>query len=398
MEPSENDKWLEKAISRAAPTDKPVANFEKWRQEHPEAIQVLKSQGDQSALPRDKTVMAIQIWRTIMKSKVARLAAAAVIIIAVFLGLNFIGGPDMSTVAWGELVERLERSHDEYLGELLLAVEEKDTEKINYYADLLDEFWQKLNWLARAELHPEGRAQMLAEIARARYDHREESDQIGIQTFLAYADQFSDWLGKIEDVTWINETIHVCKQMEEYAEEIRDADSLSYVEHCMPSFLAYSGWFKQLPWDDTGEHVGPDILLGAIERDVEVARREILYPYPENRDADRFVKRCVQQAQKNALELRKKVEEREMPNEDQVETCGKLNQWIRHISKLVTYAELASWDIGQREKVESDEAFRRLLKRDFGGRGALGDLLVKEIKESLDLCAKLREEVGCGKR
>jgi len=165
------------------------------------------------------------IWRIIMKSRITKLAAAAVIIIAVLIGINQFGGSiDGSSVAWGELVERLERSHDEYMKELLLAVKEKDTEKVNFYADLLDEFWQKLNWLARAELDPEFRIRMSAMIAeeKAIYDKREESDQIGTRIFFAYSDQFSDWLGKIEDVAWINEIVHVCHQMEEYAEEIRD--------------------------------------------------------------------------------------------------------------------------------------------------------------------------------
>ncbi len=41
-----------------------------------------------------------------MKSRIIKLAAAAVIIIAVILGLNFIGGPDISSVAWGQIVTR----------------------------------------------------------------------------------------------------------------------------------------------------------------------------------------------------------------------------------------------------------------------------------------------------
>ena len=43
------------------------------------------------------------IWRIIMKSKITKLAAAAVIIVAVILGLNITGGPDMASVAWANV-------------------------------------------------------------------------------------------------------------------------------------------------------------------------------------------------------------------------------------------------------------------------------------------------------
>ncbi|MHC4559354.1 MAG: hypothetical protein ACYS80_18840 [Planctomycetota bacterium] len=46
------------------------------------------------------------IWRIIMKSRISKLTAAAVIIIAVFFGLNIFN--DSSGVAWAEVVKRLE--------------------------------------------------------------------------------------------------------------------------------------------------------------------------------------------------------------------------------------------------------------------------------------------------
>ena len=47
------------------------------------------------------------IRRTIMKSPITKLAAAAVIIIAVLLGVKFAGGPDVANVAWGEVTSRV---------------------------------------------------------------------------------------------------------------------------------------------------------------------------------------------------------------------------------------------------------------------------------------------------
>ncbi|UCG58722.1 MAG: hypothetical protein JSU70_04250 [Phycisphaerales bacterium] len=49
-------------------------------------------------------------WRKIMHSRTTKLAAAAAaIIIGVLFGLDFIGGPDMATVAWGKVVENVEK-------------------------------------------------------------------------------------------------------------------------------------------------------------------------------------------------------------------------------------------------------------------------------------------------
>jgi outer membrane lipoprotein-sorting protein len=49
------------------------------------------------------------LWRTIMKSNITKFAAAAVIIIAVSLGVYYSGGSiDGTSVAWGEVVKKLE--------------------------------------------------------------------------------------------------------------------------------------------------------------------------------------------------------------------------------------------------------------------------------------------------
>jgi len=60
---------------------------------------------------KGKKTSAIEqnIWRIIMKSPITKLAAAAVIIVAVILGLTFTGGPDMASVAWAEVIEKVEQ-------------------------------------------------------------------------------------------------------------------------------------------------------------------------------------------------------------------------------------------------------------------------------------------------
>ncbi|MHC4395042.1 MAG: anti-sigma factor [Planctomycetota bacterium] len=50
------------------------------------------------------------IWRIIMKSRITKLAAAAVIIIAIVVGISYFGGSiDGTSVAWGTLAERIEQ-------------------------------------------------------------------------------------------------------------------------------------------------------------------------------------------------------------------------------------------------------------------------------------------------
>jgi len=54
------------------------------------------------------------IRRTIMKSKITKFAAAAVIIIAVFTGVHYLGGSiDGATVAWAQVVEQIS-NHTKY--------------------------------------------------------------------------------------------------------------------------------------------------------------------------------------------------------------------------------------------------------------------------------------------
>jgi len=54
------------------------------------------------------------IWRTIMKSRITKLAAAAVIIIAILIGVHYLGGSiDGASVAWAEVVEQIS-NHTKY--------------------------------------------------------------------------------------------------------------------------------------------------------------------------------------------------------------------------------------------------------------------------------------------
>ena len=331
------------------------------------------------------------IGETIMRSRITKLATAAGIIIAVMVGINYLGGsPDGASVAWGDIVKRVERSHDKYSKELLLAFEAEDVEKISSRADMLSEFWQRLGWLVRAELDPELQARLSIEIVREKTVNNsfEESDQI----FLAYADEFLGWIEKIDDVAWFDEIIHACKQMEEYAEEIRDgarSSELTYIEHCLPSFITYSESFKHLSWDNPGRDMTPAALLAGIERDLKIAHREI--ENLEIKDTDRYAKRCLQQARRNILNVEKRIEPQMLEYKNQRKMCKQLTRKIDHLSELLTYAVIASWDIQQTYEIDTDKAFRRVLRKEFGGTESFGDFFLDQIEQSLDLCKELSQ-------
>ncbi|MHC4338248.1 MAG: LolA family protein, partial [Planctomycetota bacterium] len=73
---------------------------------------VLKAQEE---LKKNKTAkFQPPVWRTIMKSRITKLAAAAVIIIAILIGVHYLGGSiDGASVAWAEVVEQIS-NHTKY--------------------------------------------------------------------------------------------------------------------------------------------------------------------------------------------------------------------------------------------------------------------------------------------
>jgi len=101
MNAERNNKKLDELISRAVGRDEPKFDFDKWKQAHKEEIEVFRSQtaGKQTT----QFVLLINIWRAIMKSRITKLAAAAMIIIAVASAIHFLGSP-IEGVAWADVV------------------------------------------------------------------------------------------------------------------------------------------------------------------------------------------------------------------------------------------------------------------------------------------------------
>jgi hypothetical protein len=81
---SENNNWLDDALAKAIGSEKREPDFAKWQQEHPQAVQMLKSQATRQTHPR----RLLDIGRIIMRSPITKLAAAATIIVAVVVSIS----------------------------------------------------------------------------------------------------------------------------------------------------------------------------------------------------------------------------------------------------------------------------------------------------------------------
>ena len=106
MNQQNNEKLLGELISRAVGRENLKFDFNKWKVQNQKEIQDFQVEMKQSGM---NNPVLTNIWRTIMKSSITKLAAAAVIIIAVMLGINYIGGsPDGASVAWADVLENIE--------------------------------------------------------------------------------------------------------------------------------------------------------------------------------------------------------------------------------------------------------------------------------------------------
>jgi len=106
MKRPENNNWLDDALAKAIGSEKSKPDFEKWKQDHPQAVEMLTSRVGRSP---SATKRPLSIRRIIMKSPITKLAAAAVIIIAVLIGINQFGGSiGGASVAWADVAERFE--------------------------------------------------------------------------------------------------------------------------------------------------------------------------------------------------------------------------------------------------------------------------------------------------
>lgn len=76
------------------------------------------------------------VWRIIVKSRITKLAAVAVIIIAVLIGINHFGGSlDMASVAWGEVIRKAEVVSS-LMAEVTIEISFRGNNKLFYKEDI----------------------------------------------------------------------------------------------------------------------------------------------------------------------------------------------------------------------------------------------------------------------
>ncbi|MHC4745205.1 MAG: hypothetical protein ACYS8Z_25090, partial [Planctomycetota bacterium] len=106
MKRSEDNNWLDEALTEAIGSERSTTDFDKWKKDHPQAVEMLTSRAKASPQASKRP---LRIRSIIMRSRNLRYAAAAaVIVIATALGLNtFLGG----TVGFAEVAEHILNAH-----------------------------------------------------------------------------------------------------------------------------------------------------------------------------------------------------------------------------------------------------------------------------------------------
>jgi hypothetical protein len=87
MNEKKDEKWLDKLIFRAINKGAPQFDVEKWKQKYPEEFQLLKSRAKQASTRRES------IWIAVFRSRIPKLAAAAVLLIALGYGISLLTTP-----------------------------------------------------------------------------------------------------------------------------------------------------------------------------------------------------------------------------------------------------------------------------------------------------------------
>jgi len=97
---AENNKKLDELILGAISREQQKFDFDKWKANHKEEVQIFESQtAEQKA---SHSVWIFETGRIIMKSRISKIAAAIVIIVSVVAGVHFLGSTE--SLAWADVV------------------------------------------------------------------------------------------------------------------------------------------------------------------------------------------------------------------------------------------------------------------------------------------------------
>lgn len=111
MKTDDTDKEFDDLVHSAIGRDSVLFDFEQWKQQHQHEIEAGQtiSQSRSRAEGSDRRVIALADRRQAM-TRTLKIAAAAVIFIAVCLGLPRLGYRDDSTTAWAQMLEQIENA------------------------------------------------------------------------------------------------------------------------------------------------------------------------------------------------------------------------------------------------------------------------------------------------
>ena len=100
MNSGRNNKNFDELITEAIGRDMPKFDFDKWKQTHKKEIQIYESQTAEQKISR--SVWIFEIGRIIMKNRISKIAAAAIIILVVLLSIDYFG-TNGSSVAFADV-------------------------------------------------------------------------------------------------------------------------------------------------------------------------------------------------------------------------------------------------------------------------------------------------------
>jgi len=106
MKADKNNKKLDKLIYQAVSRERPQFDFDKWKQKHKEKIEIYESQTAGRRISR--SALPFHIWRIIMKSRITKLAAAALVIIAVMFVLQN-GSVDIANTVYAQIRANMQK-------------------------------------------------------------------------------------------------------------------------------------------------------------------------------------------------------------------------------------------------------------------------------------------------
>jgi len=150
MKRPNNNKWLDELLGEALGSEKSEPNFEKWQHTHRGAVEIITSRAhEQSSVHKSP----LSTRRTIMKSRVTRLTAAVVIIIAVALSINVLDKsiPTASAAqVLAEAADAFEKLRSVYIKAQMRTVEHDNFALIGVYYDFVPvEMWKEFDGTGR---------------------------------------------------------------------------------------------------------------------------------------------------------------------------------------------------------------------------------------------------------